>query len=180
MKKFQCSSALPNIKYNCVVLFLSQLYILFIYVSKYFLIDHHCKWYVRIFWSPHKRQNLLMFLQSVLGDVSTQSAQIYSNTPTEQVTIERDDNTIYRNIRRISLLRGFSKVLGWSFTMDIYVKLYLGGYINNQHIWLKNNTTELYSILGRADLHSFFPSVPKHGSDKKEKFQCSSVFPSLI
>ena len=32
-----------NIKYDCVVLFMSQLYFLFIYVSKYFLIDHHCK-----------------------------------------------------------------------------------------------------------------------------------------
>ena len=31
LEKFQCSSALPNIKYNCVVLFLSQLYWLFIY-----------------------------------------------------------------------------------------------------------------------------------------------------
>ena len=43
MENFQRSWALPNIKYNCVVLFLSQLYLLFIYAFKYFLIDHHCK-----------------------------------------------------------------------------------------------------------------------------------------
>ena len=43
MENFQCSSVLPNIKYNCVVLFLSQFYLLFIYASKYFLVDHHCK-----------------------------------------------------------------------------------------------------------------------------------------
>ena len=43
MENFQHSSALLNIKYNCVVLFLSQLYLLLIYASKYFLIDHHCK-----------------------------------------------------------------------------------------------------------------------------------------
>ena len=43
MENFQCSSAPPNIKFNCVVLFLSQLYLLFIYASKHFLIDHHCK-----------------------------------------------------------------------------------------------------------------------------------------
>ena len=51
MENFQCSSAPPNIKYNFVVdlLFLSQLYILFIYASKYFLIDHHYKRYVRIY-----------------------------------------------------------------------------------------------------------------------------------
>ena len=49
MENFQHSSALPSIKHNCVVLFLSQLYILFIYVSKYFLIDHHYKRYVRIY-----------------------------------------------------------------------------------------------------------------------------------
>ena len=38
MENFQCSLAPPNIKYNCVVLFFSQLYILLIYASKYFLI----------------------------------------------------------------------------------------------------------------------------------------------
>ena len=43
MENFQRSLAPPNINYNCVVLFLSQLYLLFIYASKYFLIDHHCK-----------------------------------------------------------------------------------------------------------------------------------------
>ena len=50
MEKFQRSSALPMIKYNFVVLFLSQLYYLFIYASKYFLIDHHYKRYVRIYY----------------------------------------------------------------------------------------------------------------------------------
>ena len=35
LKKFQCNSALPNIKYNCVVLVWSQLYWVFIYDSKY-------------------------------------------------------------------------------------------------------------------------------------------------
>ena len=35
MEKFQRSSALLNIKYYFVVLFLSQLYLLFIYNSKY-------------------------------------------------------------------------------------------------------------------------------------------------
>ena len=49
MENFQWSSALPYIKYNCVVLFLIQLYILSIYASKYFLIDHHYKRYVRIY-----------------------------------------------------------------------------------------------------------------------------------
>ena len=43
MENFQCSLALPNTKYNCVVLFLSQLYLLFINATKYILIDHHCK-----------------------------------------------------------------------------------------------------------------------------------------
>ena len=36
LEKSQRSLVLPNIKYNCVVLFLSQLYWLFIYASKYF------------------------------------------------------------------------------------------------------------------------------------------------
>ena len=43
MENYQRSSAPPNIKYNCVVLFLSQLYLLFIHASKYFLIGHYCK-----------------------------------------------------------------------------------------------------------------------------------------
>ena len=43
MENFQRSSTPPNIKYNCVVISLGQLYLLFIHASKYFLIDHHCK-----------------------------------------------------------------------------------------------------------------------------------------
>ena len=47
MENFKRSSAPPIITYNFVVLFLSQLYILFIYASKYVLIDHHYERYVR-------------------------------------------------------------------------------------------------------------------------------------
>ena len=63
MENFQGSSALPNIKYNCVVLFLSKLYLLCIYASKYFLIDHHCKSQTefsdllakgKIYWCSHR------------------------------------------------------------------------------------------------------------------------------
>ena len=36
LEKFQRSSALPYIKNNCAVLFLKQMYWLFIYASKYF------------------------------------------------------------------------------------------------------------------------------------------------
>ena len=43
MENFQRSSAPPSIKYNYVVLFLCQLYLLINYASKHFLIDHHCK-----------------------------------------------------------------------------------------------------------------------------------------
>ena len=49
LEKLQHSLALPNIKYNCAILFWSQLYWLFIYASKYnffykkFLIDTHTK-----------------------------------------------------------------------------------------------------------------------------------------
>ena len=39
MEIFQRSSAPSNIEYDCVVLFLSQLYLLVIYAAKYF-IDH--------------------------------------------------------------------------------------------------------------------------------------------
>ena len=51
----------PNVqwktsKYNWVVLFLSQLYLLFIHASKYFLIDHHCKTQTEF---SRKRQNFL-------------------------------------------------------------------------------------------------------------------------
>ena len=50
LEKFQHSLTLPNVKYNCAVLFWDQLYWLFIYASKYifpykkqFLIDTHTK-----------------------------------------------------------------------------------------------------------------------------------------
>ena len=36
LEKFQHRSALPNIKYNCALLFWSHLYWVFIYVYKYF------------------------------------------------------------------------------------------------------------------------------------------------
>ena len=34
LEKFQCSSALPNIKYNCAILFLCQMYWSLVYASK--------------------------------------------------------------------------------------------------------------------------------------------------
>ena len=49
--------------------------------------------------------------------------------------------------------------------MMSYERIYLEVYINNQYIWLKNNTTQLYFILGRADLYWDFSSIPKDGSD---------------
>ena len=35
LEKFQRSSALPNIKYNCAILFLCEMYWSFVYASKY-------------------------------------------------------------------------------------------------------------------------------------------------
>ena len=63
LESFQCSLTLLNLKYNHAVLFLKEMYWLFIYNSKYFLIDHHCKTLERIYWYPRKWQNLLNFLQ---------------------------------------------------------------------------------------------------------------------
>ena len=50
LENLQCSSAVPNIKYNCVVLFLSQLCWLYIYASKYISIitDTHTKIWTEI------------------------------------------------------------------------------------------------------------------------------------
>ena len=41
------------------------MYWFFIYASKYFLIDHHCKTLDRLYWDPRKWQNFLNFLQGV-------------------------------------------------------------------------------------------------------------------
>ena len=54
-----------------LVLFLSQLYLLFIYASKYFLIDHHCKSQTEFSDHLGKRQNLLMFPQGALPELRT-------------------------------------------------------------------------------------------------------------
>ena len=59
LENFQHSSALPNFKYNYAVLFLKEMYWLFIYASKCFLIDHHCKTLDRIYWYSHKWQDFL-------------------------------------------------------------------------------------------------------------------------
>ena len=37
--------------------------------------------------------------------------------------------------------------------------------MNTQYNWLQNNTAQLYFILGRAELHWNFSSIPKDGSD---------------
>ena len=49
VQNFKRSLAVPNVKYNCAILFWKELYWLFIYASKYFLIDHHCKTFHRIY-----------------------------------------------------------------------------------------------------------------------------------
>ena len=55
-----------NIKYNCAVLFLRQfMYSLFMYASKYYPIDHHCKTSIRNLWNPPNYLNFWMFLQCV-------------------------------------------------------------------------------------------------------------------
>ena len=43
VEQFQCSLALPNIKYDSAGLFWSQLYWLLVYALKHFLIGHHCE-----------------------------------------------------------------------------------------------------------------------------------------
>ena len=43
--------------------------------------------------------------------------------------------------------------------MVVYEKMYLKAHLNNQCSWLKNNTTQLYFILGRANLSWNFSSL---------------------
>ena len=66
--KFQCSSAVPNIKYDCALLFCVCIFVLFLVTCGcfriYFLIDHHCK-------TPQIRQKLLKFLRGVMVSILT-------------------------------------------------------------------------------------------------------------
>ena len=55
--------------------------------------------------------------------------------------------------------------------MVVYEK-YLGAYMNNQHICLKNNTVQLYSIKGRVKLRWIFFGLLWDASD-------SYKFPSV-
>ena len=45
------------------------------------------------------------------------------------------------------------------FTMVVSQKLYLEAYVNNQYICLKNNSAQLYFILGKAELCLNFSSL---------------------
>ena len=65
-EKFQCSLDLPNMKYNCVLLFFNQLYWVFIYDSKYFLIDTNAKMWTEITDIVIFRKKLVKFLQGVI------------------------------------------------------------------------------------------------------------------
>ena len=49
--------------------------------------------------------------------------------------------------------------------MVIYEKIYFEAYTNDQYIWHKNNIAQLYFILGRAELHLNFSSIPKYAPD---------------
>ena len=67
-EKFKCSSDLPNIKYNCTVLFLWQMHWFF---KIYFLIDHRCKTYSELIYILKNSPHLLNFLQSALNNCHT-------------------------------------------------------------------------------------------------------------
>ena len=54
----QCNSAVPNIKYNCTIIFCDKCFSHLCMLQNIFLIHHHCK-------TPQIRQKLLMFLQGV-------------------------------------------------------------------------------------------------------------------
>ena len=78
LEKLQCSSALLNTKYNCAVLFWSQLYWVFIYNSKYifsYTIILKCEQKLLILSFLGKK--LLKFLQG--GTASTPLLQCYLN-----------------------------------------------------------------------------------------------------
>ena len=64
LKKFTHRSALPNIKYNCVVLFLDKWLVIYSCLKIYFRIYHYCKTQSEP-WSPRKCQICLILLQSV-------------------------------------------------------------------------------------------------------------------
>ena len=51
------------------------------------------------------------------------------------------------------------------YTMVVYEKKYLEAYTNDQYILLKNNTTQLYSKLGRIKLLWNFFMTPEDGFD---------------
>ena len=75
LETLQCRSAVPNIKYNCALLFLSEMYWLFMHVSKYFLIDGYCKTSVR-----NMCNSRLMFLQGEIPKEICFSARNVVNT----------------------------------------------------------------------------------------------------
>ena len=98
MRNFKRSSAVPNVKYNYAILFWKELFWLFIYASKYFLIDHHCKPFTeftdllangRIDWtsctvhnSSQENPTLISIEQMTdrVYPISYRSDTIYSNT----------------------------------------------------------------------------------------------------
>ena len=52
--------------------------------------------------------------------------------------------------------------------MVVYEKIYLKAYINNQNIWLKNNTAQIYFILGRASFHWNFSSLLRNATENQD------------
>ena len=67
-EKLQCSSHLPNIKYNCVLLFFESIVLgIYLWVKIYFLIDTNAKMWTEFTDIVIFRKRLLKFLQGEKG-----------------------------------------------------------------------------------------------------------------
>ena len=112
LEKIQCSFSLPNIKYNCVVLFLSQLYWLFIYASKYiFPIFQHCTI------SPIK-QNCVLFIHSVYGDIF--NLQIWWWKVILKFSFGRKNQFLTESKCRIFVIQNKMVTCLWKFTQPVF------------------------------------------------------------
>ena len=65
------------------------------------------------------------------------------------------NSTFFEEIRKFWL----------GFTIAVYEKIYFEAYINNQCIWYKNKTAQLYFMLEKIKLCWNFSIVPKEDSD---------------
>ena len=123
--RFSTRKWVSNANYNYVVVFLGQMYWLFIYAPKHiFLIDHHCKTQSESFDALENCRDCLMFLQGVLLFLFTKTKAMWggNKTYTFIVQISRSFLVTLISLVRFYFCQSYPEIAQLSFIVFLVQK----------------------------------------------------------